>query len=229
MSSLSTIIYNIRDLVRERSDDSRLSNAQLTHLVNTARATLIRRDYENKHTVNPQIIQSLGCLKLERVDKGECCDVGTGCYTLRTVRDIPPLLEVYKKNLITYVGSIDNETDFQTIPSIRTRWMKFGKYTKKIPTASLRGNKIYVNGDSLIDSITLRGVFEDPRVVANFSNCDGTTCFNPDSDTYPLPLWMEDAIFDMLRSSELDVYFKAQTDKENDSDDKRKPVNETLS
>ncbi len=223
MSTLSQLVYNIKGIIREINDDTDLSNEQLIHMINYCRSTLIRRDVGKGRTINPQIEQPLGCLELELVDKAECCDIETNCYILKTKLEIPKLVEGYNKNLLTYVGSVDNTTDFQFISSARSRWTKYNKYTSKESYPFMRGNHLYIVHEKVLSHIAARGVFEDPRAVAQFKHCDGKPCFKL-TDEYPLPMWMEQTIGDMLRKGELNMYFNVQEDKTNDSDDRTKPT-----
>lgn len=224
MATLNELIYNIRGIIKERSDDSNLSNSQIAHMINYCRETLIRRDYENKHSINPQIEQPLGCWDVIPVDKAECCELSTDCNILRTSLPLPQFVETYKKILLTYVGSIDDETDYQIISPVRSRWTKYDKYTSQLPKAIIKNGYLYITGYKYLDKIKMRGVLSDPRVAKNYYNCStGGTCFNPLTDTYPMAAWMEQAMVKMLREGELDIYFKSLQDKTNDNDDSKEP------
>lgn len=219
----SKLIYNVKALIRERNDDTKLTNSQLSHLINNARATLIRRDYENKHTINPQIEQSLGIWDLILIDKSACpVKVPTGCNVLRTKNPLPKFVEVYNKNLLTYVGSVDQVDDFQLIPASRMRWIRFGKYTKDKPFAAIIGDYLYVIDIKTIGAVALRGVLDDPLDASQYTDIDCRKCFDPDGP-YPIAAWMEKAIFDLLKGSELAVYLAVQSDKTNDADDSTEP------
>jgi len=222
MSTAREIISATRKIIKERTDDSKLSDAFLLYLFNRGRAVILRRDYENGHTVNPQIEQDLGLLELELVDKSECSDIQTDCYILRTVKDVPKFVEVYKKNLITFVGSVDKITDFQPISVPRIRWSKYGKYTKNQKYYMTRGNKIYIINDVALTHINVRGILDDPTDGRNYKTCTGEACFSYDQE-YPSVNWLESAAFDLLRKGELDVYFNQFSDKDNNNDNTKQP------
>jgi hypothetical protein len=40
-----------------------------------------------------------------------------------------------------------------------------------------------------LETINVMGVFDDPSVAEEFINCDGTSCYNKDSD-FPIERWM---------------------------------------
>ena len=41
----------------------------------------------------------------------------------------------------------------------------------------------------MIKYINVRGIFEDPTALGEFTDCSGAICWGP-SDTYPLNQWM---------------------------------------
>ncbi len=222
MSSAREIVYSVRTILKEHSDDSKLSDPLLLYLFNRGRSVILRRDFENGHTVNAQIEQDLGLLELELVDKSECPDIETDCHILRTIVDIPKFVETYQKNLVTYVGTVEKDINFQEISVPRIRWTKYGKYTKNQRFFTLRGNKLYIINDKILTHINVRGILDDPTDGARFKTCKGAACFSYDQE-YPSLNWLESAVFDLLRKGELDVYFNSMQDKNNDSNDLKEP------
>jgi hypothetical protein len=48
-----------------------------------------------------------------------------------------------------------------------------------------------------MDYLNVQGVFEEPRVAANFITCDNKPCYTDNSD-YPINKWLIDHITRML-------------------------------
>jgi hypothetical protein len=216
--TLNQLIFNILNLKSggRDSDDDSLSRRQTEFVIGYIRAMLIRRDFEKGHSINPDIIQDLGCIEVEPVDEADCCDVQVGCQILRSLKQLPKTLELYDKNMITYVGTVDKRHAFDLIPVARSRWVTFNKYTSKHRRAFILNRYLYIVNDQIIKYVNVRGVFEDPKEAANFNHCDGTPCFTYD-DQYPIAAWMVQPLTSMVISGEVKDTFVFPADTKNDS------------
>lgn len=204
MPTLSELRYNVLNIKGggRQSDDETMSQRQAEFQIAYMRSILIRRDYEKGRSINPAIIQDLGCVEIEPVDEADCCQVQTGCQILRTVNKVPTMIEVYNKNLITYVGTVDKRHFFDMIPAARSRFVGAGsKYTAKKRRWFPLNDYIYVIYDKPLKYINIRGVLEDPSDAAAFNHCTGTPCFDDNSE-YPLASWMIQPITDMIIKGE---------------------------
>jgi|ERR1035437_443552 hypothetical protein len=218
MASLASIRYNILNLKSggRESDDDSLSRRQTDYIIGYIRALLIRRDFEKGHSINPDIIQDLGCIHLSPVDEADCCNVTVGCQILRSDKQLPKALELYDKNMITYVGTVDKRHAFDLIPVARSRWVNFNKYSKGHRRAFILNRYLYVINDKMLEYINVRGVFEDPIEAANFNHCDGTPCFS-ENDQYPIALHMIQPLTSMVVAGEIKDTFVFPADTKNDS------------
>ena len=216
--SLSQLRYNILNLKGggRTSDDERLSDRQVDFQINYVRSLLIRRDYEKGRTLSTHIEQDLGCVPLELVDAADCCDAETGCTILRTTLPIPVPIEVYDRELITYVGHIDKTHSFDEIPSSRSRWIKNNKYTAKGKRWFYLGDYIYVVGTKDLKFINIRGVWETPADASRFNHCSGADCYSADSD-YPIASWMIQPLTDMIMKGEVKESIVFPQDTKNDA------------
>ena len=76
MSSLNKIVYSIQEKLRvELSDDDPIDWRLIAEEIHTTRAAFIRNEMNRNRTPDPFIIQNLGCVELEVVDRAECCDI----------------------------------------------------------------------------------------------------------------------------------------------------------
>lgn len=222
MATYKQIIYNLKNLYRggQTSDDETVSNRQLAFIFNYYRAKLIREDLSKGRTIDRSIIQDLGCVPVECVDAAECCDlVDSGSTIIRTVEPIPEFVELYDKDLLTFVGLVDKSKSFQITSEAQVRWGKYNKYTGKSTKAFMRdnGNYLYIaNAPKGIELINIQGVFENPEEASKFNHCDGTPCFSQDEE-YPVSAHMLPIINEMIMSKELKGLITTPTDETNNT------------
>lgn len=202
--TLNEIVYSIADKLQPfMSKDSNISLREIEYEIKVQRSLLIRNELNKKRTIDPNIVQDLGCVELELADKTECCVESLGCNILRTKLEIPKTIELHHKPSITRVGPIDKyNISYPLITLERSPYAGSGKYNKNLIFAIYDRNRIYLVSNNpthkLLTKINIRGIFEDPREIRKFTTCDGQTCYNSDSD-YPINSWMiaylQDIIF----------------------------------
>ena len=214
--TLDEIAYNILNLLRagRSSNDELISLEQLKFNIKHYRAMLIRRDYARNGYVSNHLEQDLGCLELEQVDASKCCNLPQDCPVYRTKRKLPKTVRFNFKDAFTFIGK-PNGTD--TIPRIETyevEFIPYDKYTIGHTKYYVIDEYIYVYNPKGLEAINIRGVFEDPEDVANFSTCDGE-CYD-DQTPFPLPMDMVSAITAGLSQGELVLLTGGINDTTND-------------
>lgn len=198
--TLNQISYNILKKIKPvLTDDTNLSIDTVKYDVNTERALILKGLIEGtKHfSIDDVLVQDLGCVELETADAAECCDFSTGCTVLRTKKEIPAEIR------ITRVGPIiKTRPRFKLVTYEEALMSGNGKFNKNTIFAYPLNDRIYLVSKSqdlpLLEYINIRGVFEDPREVADFTQCDTNTACYSDDDDYPMPQWMETIIRDRL-------------------------------
>ena len=75
---------------------------------------------------------------------------------------------------------------------------------------------IYIYNPKGLEAINVRGVFENPRDVADFATCDTGVCYD-DQSPYPLPLDMVSAITNGILAGELTVLTASINDTSNEN------------
>ena len=222
MATYNEIEYSLLNLYRGgiTSDDEDVSGRQLMFHFSNYRAKLVREDLSRGRSVDRQLVQDLGCVAVECVDAAECCEIAdTGTTVVRTVLPIPKLLELYSKNLLTFVGLVDKSVSYQITSPTQARWSKYNKYTGNTTKAYLQSNSNYlylINAPKGIELINIQGVFEDPEDIKNFNNCNGTACFSKDSE-YPISGHMIPVITELIMTKELKVLATTPTDVSNNT------------
>lgn len=222
MASYREIIYNLKNIYRGglTSDDETLSDRQLLFIFNYYRAKLIREDLNKGRTIDRSIVQNLGCVPVECVDAGECCELtDTGTTVIRTKEPIPGLLEIYDRDLLTFVGTVDKTISFQISSEAQIRWSSNNKYTGKSPKAFMRDSKNYLyiaNAPRGIELINIQGIFENPVEASKFNHCDGEPCFTDDSE-YPISAHMLPIINELIMTKELKGLVTTPSDETNNT------------
>lgn len=196
------------------NSDSVFTTVYYTDLINEQRSLFIRNEYNRKREFDPNIQQSF-CEDLELVDPHNCpcANIPIGCKILRTKRQIPNSIEFHHSKAITSVGPIIlYERRFTLIDYDRVPYVGNGRTTNRAIYAFLYDNYIYVISKdplvNLLKKIAIRGIFEDPTAIADFTNCDeNNICWKP-SDPYPINQWMwayvkEQVIQQLLRKRQI--------------------------
>lgn len=222
MATYNEIVFNLKNIYRggQTSDDETVSDRQLIFIFDYRRAKLIREDLNKGRTIDRQLVQDLGCVEVECVDAAQCCDIAdTGTSVVRTKLPIPKLVEVYERNLLLFVGSVDKLESYQITDEAQVRWSKYNKYTAKTTKAFMRSNDNFlylVNAPKGIEVINIQGVFEDPEAVSKFNHCTGQPCFDKDSE-YPISAHMIPIINELIMAKELRGLVTTPTDETNNT------------
>lgn len=227
MPSFAHYIYETRLRIRQLNlyDDDKLDDRLIKFWINNQRSLWIRNEMNKPRSVDEQIIQTLGCCRLEVADRSSCPTGLTGYSVLQTVEDIPNVIELNNGDGIIEIGPVDKiARPFSYVPLARARFGGNGRFNSKIIFAFRYGAKILLlskdmeSGSFLkyLRYIRIRGVFVDPEEVANFIHVDGTPCYK-DTDDYPLNEWMWNYIRDQITKDNFELVTSTPTDKVNDS------------
>lgn len=189
-------IFNILGKIKPfLNDDTEISPSEVGFKIANQRALLIRNEINKNRTIDPEIVQDLGCIAMEAVDPAECCDVTTGCKVVRTAVQIPSLIEMHNDYAIIRVGPVNKTKAGYSKTTLQgAKWVGNGKYTSQEVYYYLHNGRIYLVSKTdiplFIDNINVMGVLENPADAASFINCSsGNTCYSSD-DKYPVKAWM---------------------------------------
>lgn len=205
-----------------QSNSEQISEKQVSFWVDNTRVKLIRQDIDKRHSINPDLVQSLGCVEVELVDGSECGCKVTGCSVVKTKQQIPPTIETYYRNLITRVGPVQSTAvAYSFIPYEQAIWAGNNPYTSKIPKAFLHNGFMYVVGKRIqikyLKYINIQGIFENPEDIASFQTCDGDACYTVNSK-YPISASMIEDLKKMILDTNFRIAATAPTDKLGDGE-----------
>jgi len=228
MAKLNELIYDIREGLREFSDDSEIDNRYIIYLYNIKRSKYLRRDLNNYQKTTDNSIKQTLCLEMEEVSIDEC-GLDYNCETiLRSVKPIPTPLELHTKVAITTIKPTNRiSKPFNFVSKDRIPYIEGSSFSSSIYTFIDVDNHVYVYSLSdayrLIECLTVTGIFENPLELENFSNCCGCSsdtekCFDINNTEYPIQphyidLIREEIIKDLL------ITKRIPEDKTNDSTD----------
>ncbi len=215
-SIINDILFTIRGSVV--SDSETISQWQIEHWIHMYRALLLKQDLDKGKYPNPSYIQEIKGLHLSPVQTTEMSNLFVNKYVLRSDLQIPNTIDLNFESGIMYVGGMDG-TEIQLIPQGRAIWQEYKYYTNHTPVVYIKNRYLYlVNGDT-INYLTIRGVFEIPTEVANFSNpITGTPIYDVTKDKYPIPTDKISVLKEMILSKELKIMINSLSDNKNDAD-----------
>ena len=191
---INKIIYDVREAIRQYTDDSEISDRYIIYLYNVKRAKYLRQDLNNLQKNNDLSVLQKICLELEEVSISEC-NVDLDCETIvRTKRPLPKLLESSIKPAIMSIKSTNRlAKSFNFITKERAAYSFNSPFKNSIFVFLDVDNYLYFISNldfyKLIECITVTGIFDDPLELENYSDCcgcDNSPCFNYEESEYPL-------------------------------------------
>jgi hypothetical protein len=221
-TSLQTIVLDLLNIVRSSniSRSELISPRQIEMWVHQYRSLLIKRDLDKGRMINPDYIQELPGLQLEVVDRSKGMELQSGLYLLRTKLVLPKTIDLNYRSGFTFVGTVDGR-EIQFVPESRVRWQQYKKYTSEDNLAFLRSGRMYLVYPSPIEYISIRGIFEVPTEVGNFTNLHADYTYADWDTSYPIPITMVTDLKAMILKQELGMIVQAESDSTNDSVNKQ--------
>jgi hypothetical protein len=228
--TINTITTDLLNIVRgsKISQSEPISKRQLEDWVHQYRGLLLKQDLDKGKVPNPDYIQEIDFLRMEPMDVigSNVSSINniqiTGRYLLRSVLEIPNTLDLNFKAGLMYVGTVDGY-EIQFVQEGRARWQQYKKYTNKDTLCFLRGGYLYVVANTVMEYLTIRGVFEVPSEVARFVNpYTKQPYFNKDS-RYPIPINLLPVLKEMILKKELMIEVQSPSDNKNDTQHKVAP------
>ena len=194
--TLDKIIYDVREGVRQYTDDSEISDRYIIYLYNIHRADYLRQDLNNYQRTSDNSIKQTFCIDLVEVSNNEC-NIDIECDTiLRSSKPIPTPLELHTKVALTSVKPTNRTAiPFNFVTKRRITMLNGARFKKSLYSFLDEDGYIYVtapegNEFKLLNCLTITGIFEDPLSLIDFTNCCGcdtaTSCFDMATTNYPL-------------------------------------------
>ena len=203
------------------SDDSRLSNRHVYSKIRSTRSLLIKREQDKKVKTNPWNIQILNCIQLEVVDPSSCdCVVSDGSKC-----KLPKPITSKIGTGIENVSTIDGSVVFSPTTWVKKRYKSGNKYTSNVSDYFIRDGYLYVTHNTLLTTIAVSGIFEDPYAVEDFNAngdcaCDtyqDQPCVNPMDSQLALDEFLIEPLMQLCVQELIQIFAMMPEDKDNDA------------
>jgi hypothetical protein len=229
MAKLNEIIYDIREAVKEFSDDTELDDRYLAYQINIKRAKYLRQDLNNFQKTTDTSVQQSFCVDLEEVSVNDC-EVDLTCEKItRTKLVLPKAIELHTRPAFTSIRPLKKlSVKFNFISKDKAPYLEHAMFGNSIYAFLDVDNRVYLisNSDThkLIDCISITGVFEDPLALSAFKDCcncspeESNSCYDQATEDYPL----QPHYVDVIKSEIINDLLKLKAvreDKINDAND----------
>jgi len=215
MATLAEITYDIREAIKEYTDDSEIDDRYIHYLINIKRAKYLKQRLDQLgRKFNTRILQTF-CLGTEEVSINEC-GLDLECDTiLRTNKTLPQFLQLSDKDAIERISPSNRlSKKFNVIPREKASYLNSSYHPNKIKTYLHNDGYLYfIGGDDIfLECVSITGVFENPLDLQEYKNCcnceDSTQCIDIDTIEYPIQIELidiirEDIIKDLLRTKQI--------------------------
>ena len=233
MATLNELSYNILNIARGglSSDDDRLNIRQIKFWIKYYRTFFIKQDaikqsLRDAVILDPQLVQDLGCLTLEEVDKANCPDGLWGTYVKRVA--VPKLVDIPLEKSLTFVGLADKITPIVMGYADVAFFKQHQRFTGNMRRAYFIGGYLYVTDpfNEDICKINVRGIFDDPTAISTVDSDGVVSCYK-DDDEYPIPSSYIPEITAAIMSRELNMTIQSVNDEVNDSREPNTKLNDS--
>ena len=202
------------------SDDKRLQDEHLYHLLKIYRARLIWEKQNKFYKLSPFNYQTIDCMPLELAELNDCACYKTGCVTLKSKCDLPKILS-YRNNMLIKVTLLDgtpvSQTSIAKVNMAKYRKTKLAKYGWFI-----HDNKLVVVGDKRLKVVTVTAIFEDPTALIDMCQCTisgeetAAPCYDVLDQDFPIDAEMVPMLY-KLAIEDLGIFYKFPQDDENNA------------
>lgn len=207
--TLNEITDNIIQIARNNnvSESEHLSRYQVQLWINYYRALLIKQWIDKERIlgdIDEMFVQTIEPIHLDKIETvpGKIVYVGD--------RELPKLIKFNKRVGVVAVKDMYGNL-IQLGSQTKSKLQRYRKATCGDYIAWVKGNKIYVEGDSdRLEYISVDVIAENPTELID--------CWTPD-DEYPIPAAMIPTIIQMILERELHVMVAMPSDVTNNSQD----------
>lgn len=207
--SLNNLIDNLLQIARNNNvtESEHLSRRQIELWINYYRSYMIKQWIDKERELDDldeMFIQTIEPIHLDKVE------TSPGKFVYVGDQELPRLIKFNKRVGVVAVrdmyGNIIQIGDYT-----KAKLQKYRKATCADYIAWVKGNKIYVEGDSnQLEYISVDVIAEDPSDLKN--------CWTPD-DEYPIPAAMIPTIIQLILKNELGIMVQMPSDTTNNSED----------
>lgn len=225
MPTLREMTFDVLNLAASGKENYslRLEEELIQYWIHQARAKFIAEAIQRRDNITDTWIQSISCMELIQVDASECCLVDTNCFVLRTKDKLPPTIEYYQDNGIIRVVTADG-TVIAKSNAFAEKYGSYNKYTGNKRSWFLQNGYLYITSEQLMTYITVYALFENPMDLADFTACNGDTCYSADS-SYPVSNKMANDITNYIIRAKVLPFYSTIPDTSNNANNESGTIN----
>lgn len=196
MFTLNHHIYTIQNIrnAGAKSDDERFSDSLVAHALKTARVTLLNRKLSKYHSVAEFNYQTI-CMPLIKTTyyDCDCLPEDAECQILRSEEKLPEWL-VSRMGSTLQIKYVDGRAvDHQPIKG--KNYARYSLSNKEGTKWFIENSYLYVTGTLDLKLLIIKAIWTDPSDLANYTDCDGTTCYDPGTDSFPIDSELIDPLY----------------------------------
>lgn len=204
--TLNELVDNVLLIARNNNiaESEHLSRAQIEKWIMSYRAMLIKQDIDKNRDINEMYLTTIEPIHLEREE------AVPGYFTYVGDKELPKLIDFnYRPGVVNVRDMFGNL--IQLGSRTKAKLQKYRKATCKDYIAWVKGNRIYVDGDSnQLEYISIDVIAEDPTEM--------NACFDPDGQ-FPIPEAMIPTITQLILDRELRFMLNMPSDDTNNAHD----------
>lgn len=204
--SLNNLIDNVLQIARNNNvaESEHLSRHQIALWISYYRAYLIKQWIDKDREIDEMFTQTIEPIHLDKVE------ISPGKIVYVGDKELPKLIAFNNRSGVIAVRDMYGNI-IQVGNYTKAKLQKYRKATCADYIAWVKGDKIYVEGDSnQLEYISVDVIAENPE--------DLKSCFDPD-DEYPVPGSMIPTIIQMILTNELRTMITMPSDITNNSED----------
>ena len=211
MATLNEIAYNILNIIKkgEAVNAELPSIEHIKFLIRYYRSLLIKRDFDTGFK-DPTPFEQEMILTMEMEDpmyKGYSEEALELLGTMfNSSENLPKRIAFNRMNAITYVSTPNGKR----IPHYnvhRVQWKKFDRHTSSSPYTYMDGDTlILINESSIIPTLVIRGIFENPLDLNTDADVDSGDI------EYPMPNDFVQRVVQSILSTEFKLFFERPWD-----------------
>lgn len=225
MATIGQHVFNVRNLIKQTTDDSKLTNRTIYQRLRENRNLIIKRENDKGRLYASSAVQSVYHFPLCNVDIADTCVLTLGYMVSKSTYKLPDPLDLSdgSRALHLYTIEFGKLIELKTIDALISERNR--KYKHPDPSAFIQNNYLYVNKAN-IPGIKIMGIFADPASVQDLNTCittecdEDTTCYLPMMDKeLNIPGYLESTVENMVATEFLKLYMPIPKDTANNSKD----------
>ena len=184
MSTVSQIIYKVRTLIKQHTDDSPYTDEFLYSLIKQETSVVMNQKAKKFYKISDWNYRCF-CVELELVNSHDCSCVPIGCQVLRTKYKIPKPIVARNRPLLYLKTLGEKRIDIQ--PQNYIEMNKYDPIKSKAIQATVYNDYILVWNDTQLPLIVVCSVPEDITLWSDIQACgleEGVTCYDINNDEY---------------------------------------------